>query len=383
MFFCFKPKRMDNSFLRLTNDFQEALLNENFLISNIIENRFVQMLPGETFLQITNSQTDIAFGGNLKVELITSWQEVLQDITNLFFYDQFTDIHGVKQIAFEFGNITKDYGTQQVHLKLTHTVSNEIWFSNPFVITNYFSQETTRFDYKHKGYFKGISYDRADYFQSIRLVSYENDIDVKEEVGQYTQESGNVVSMRKTSTLISRGLFRYCNNFVFKRAIVLFSHDIVYINRYRSSDKPVLKKSDREGSTNFFRLGYEWNPGEEFRAAIAQINVIQLICDLTVSNISVIENAGFMEVNWANSNTPFDVIVEISLNNQMTWKKPQNLVLNDLKNEAMYTSPQANHYIRITPMCSVGNPGTSIIYTYDPYGDYDLNDYNANDYHVD
>lgn len=371
---------MDNSFLRLTTDFNEALLNENFLTSKIIENRYVQMLPGETFLQITNSQTDIAFGGNLKVELITSWQEVLQDITNLFFVDQFTDIHGIKQIAFEFGNINIDYGTQDLYLKLIHTVSNKAWFSSPFVITNDCAEETTRFDYKHKGFFKGISYDCADYFQSIRLTSFENDIDVQEETSEYTQTSGNIVSMRKISTSISRGIFRNCNNYTFKRLISLFSHDVIYINGYRSSNKPALSKSERLGATNFFPLSYEWNPTEEFRKPEPQINVIA--CLLTVSGISPSVADGFVTINWVNSAPPFDVLVEISLNNQLSWLKPDNLVLNETKDSAIYFSPDATHFIKITPMCSADNFGIPEIFEYRKKGDYNPRDYNPKDYNI-
>lgn len=371
---------MDNSFLRLTTDFNEALLNENPITAKIFENRFVQMFPEEIFLQITNSKTDISFAGNIKSELINCHQEVLQDITDVFFIDEFTDIHGIKQIAFEFGNIGIDYGTEEVYLKLSHTVSDKIWYSSPFTITYNQWQETTRFDYKHRGYFRDISYDRANYFQGIRLRSYQNDIDVKEEIGEYTQSGGNVVSMQKIITDVAKGLFKHCNNFTFKRAVTLFAHDTIYINNYKSSNKPSVKKSDRLGTSNFFGLAYEWNPTEDYRKSIPQINVATFTCALTVSSVVVSEDAGIMTVTWANSAAPFDVLVEISLNDQLTWDIPDNFVLDNDKNECLYSSPNANHHIRITPLCGVDNSGTPTIASYLPFGDYHSDDYTFTDY---
>lgn len=254
---------MDYSFLRLTTDFNVALRNENFLTAKIIDNRLVQQFTDETFLQISNSPTDIAFAGNIKVELIDCAERVIQDITDVFAYDEFTDINGIKQIAFEFGNLGVDYGMKVLYLKLSHTVSDNVWYSSPFLITNYRAEETTRFDYKHNGYFKGISYDRANYYQSIRLRCFDNDIDTKEEVGEYTQMSGAIVSNRKTVSFIRKSIFNFCNNFIFNRCAILFSHDILFVNENRASNKPTMKKENRLGTSNFFALGFEWNPSNE------------------------------------------------------------------------------------------------------------------------
>lgn len=371
---------MDNSFLRLTRSFGEAVSNENFAISKILENRFIQMLPGELFLQITNCEEDIAFAGNIKVELVNEYQEVLKDITLFFFYKEFTDINGIKQIAFEFGKIGIDFGTEELYLKISHTVSDKIWYSAPFIITDEYKEETTRFDYKHASYFKGISYDRANYFQSVRLSSFENDIDIKEELTEYTQTSGNSVSMRKIVTQISKGVFKFCNNFTFKRSVVLFSHDIIYINKYRSSNKPGLKKSDRLGTSNFFDLGYEWCPTEEYRDPVPQINVV--ICNLYIHDVLPDEDQGFITVNWTNSADPFNVLIEISLNNQLTWNKPDNLVLNNSKDSAIYTSPGEEHYIKLTPLCNANSVGFPIVVSFKKTGDYNSKDYNPKDYKI-
>ena len=57
-------------------------------------NGFVQQLPNETFLQITNCESDIAFGGNVLVELIDICQEVVKvlGVNENIFINEFTDI---------------------------------------------------------------------------------------------------------------------------------------------------------------------------------------------------------------------------------------------------------------------------------------------------
>lgn len=240
-------------------------MNDNISGLQSMYSGFIQMLPSETFLQITNLNSDIAFGGNINIELINSCQEVLQYITDKFFYDEFTDIKGVKQIAFEFGNIGIDYYGELLYLKISHTVSDSVWYSNGFLITADQSEMTTRFDYKNENYFKGISYDRANYFQSVRLQCFKNDIDVSNETNDYTQLSGNIVSLRNIITNINKYKFYTCDFFTFSRLVILLNHDIIYINSNRISNKPQTTKGERIVDTNFFELDFESNPTEEFK----------------------------------------------------------------------------------------------------------------------
>jgi hypothetical protein len=264
---------MDNSFLKLSTDFTTAKLNENLLVSQVFENRFIQMLPNETFLQITNSNTDIAFAGNLEATLVNCAQETkfTFNVNDNFYLNEFTDIKGIRQIAFEFGNIGIDFGGELLYLKLQHTTSDKVWYSAPFVVTKINQYETTRFDYKNQSYFRGISYENQNFFQSIRLVCYDNDLDYKIEEQGYTEQNGDVVSFRQILSNIRKGTFKYCNNFIFERVITLFSHDILYVNGFRTNNKPAPKKGDRIAQSNFFQLDYEYNLGEEFKAFSYQI----------------------------------------------------------------------------------------------------------------
>lgn len=264
---------MDYSFLRLDSDFQTVRINENFLTAKVIENVFVQQFPNETFLQISNSKTNIAFGGNILIELVDCREDVkfTFELNNNFFIEEFEDRNGVKQIIYEFGNVGIDFGRLPLYLKLSHTVSDRVWYSSPFIISYQKFEETSVFVYKSESYYRGISYEIANYFQRIRLIAFDNDIDAKIESKGYTELSGDEISYRQQITKIVKGKFAYCNNFIFDRIVTLFSHDILYINSYRVNNKPSVKKGDKLGTSNFFQLDYEYNPSEEFRAYQYQI----------------------------------------------------------------------------------------------------------------
>ncbi len=264
---------MDYSFLRLERDFQKVRINENFLTAKVIENVFVQQFPNETFLQISNSDSDIAFGGNILIELVDCREDVkfTFELNNNFFIEEFEDRNGVKQIAYEFGNVGIDFGRLPLYLKLSHTVSDKVWYSAPFIISYQLFEETSVFEYKNESYYRGISYEIANYFQRVRLIAFDNDIDAKIESKGYTELSGDEISYRQQITKIVKGKFAYCNNFIFDRIVTLFSHDILYINGFRVNNKPSVKKGDKLGTSNFFQLDYEYNPSEEFRAYQYQI----------------------------------------------------------------------------------------------------------------
>lgn len=340
-------------------------MNDNITAYGSRFGGFVQMLPDELFLQITNLDADIAFAGNIKVELIDTCQEVMQDITSYFYYDEFTDVKGVKQIAFEFGNIGVDYHREPLLLKISHTVSDSVWYSNCFLITDFLKEETTHFSYTCPNYFKGISYDRANYFQEIRLQCFKNDVDVNTEANQYTQLSGNIISLRNIVTPINKYKFYICDAFTFNRMVALLNHDIVYIDSYRISNKPETAKGERIEDSNIFELNFESNPTEEFRLPVPQINIVIPICDATVSDISASLESSTVTVNWTNSTALFGVAVEISTDGQLTWHIPENLIIGMVENTCTYVDPLVSHHIRITPKCAEDSYGTAGIYLFE------------------
>jgi hypothetical protein len=249
-------------------------LNDNIPASRTRYDGFVQMLPNETFLQITNCTADIAFAGNLQVDLIDVCGNVLLNIpvNENFFYNEFTDLNGIRQIAFEFGRLNQDFYGELVFLRLKHTASNNIWYSAGFVVTENETQETIKVRYKAEGYFRGISYERQNYFQTIRLKAFKSDDDQSTESEELIQLSGNKHNLRPVTSPIDKYKFWECNPFTYKRMIALLSHPIVYIDGFRANTSPsTLTKSEREPDWNLFEVLFESNPTEEYLADSLQI----------------------------------------------------------------------------------------------------------------
>ena len=262
---------MDYSFLKLyKNDFPSALKNDNLDLFAIPYSGFIQMSTKDVFLQISNCKENIAFGGNLKAEIINNCQEALLDITDDFFYKEFTNSKGIKQIAFSFGNIGVEF-YETVHLKLSHTFSDNVWYSNPFIISDNLLENTTLFLYKNESYFNGVDYDRANYFQKIRIAVWQDDVDIQEESEEYTQLSGYVISSRKVITNIQKFCMYACDIFTYKRLVNLLSHDIIYSNNYRITNKPKVTKGERKIDSNFFEVNFDTNPSEEYLANFYEI----------------------------------------------------------------------------------------------------------------
>lgn len=266
----------DYSFLRFVKDFQQAINNENFPNADLLEDRIIVQKPNETFVQITNCTEDIAFAGNLLAELVDyrGVRVFTFTVGGNFFYEEFTNVvTGIKQIAYEFGNVGQDFYKKRLFLKLSQPgISNNVWYSAPMCVTYYETDRKSKFfQYKHQGYFRGISYDIKDYFQTARAFCYNSDLDFKIENQGYTELSGDEVSYRQIISKKVKAKLVKCNNFTLERMATLFAHDILYIDGYRCNNKPAIKKGDKKGNAGFFDLDFEYNPSEQYLATAYQI----------------------------------------------------------------------------------------------------------------
>ncbi len=276
------------------------MLNDNVPAYLTCYDDYIQQKLNETFLQITNCPADISFANNILVELIDECQNLIQTliVNENYFYNEFIHpITGIKQIAFEFGNLGVDYGEQMLFLRIKHTVSNAVWYSYGFTITETNIKETTRFEYKNESYFKGIAYDVQNYFQTIRLKCFETDPDSVIEGETYTQLPGAIISLRPIITPVEKYIFYMCNKFIYRRLVILLNHDIIYINNYRISNKPKPTKSERVQDSNFFDVSFDADPTEEYRASVFQIyEALECISSAPghLSNWSVASFAAFL-----------------------------------------------------------------------------------------
>lgn len=247
---------MDYSFIRLLPDFEQAKRNENSPISTLLYTGMVQMLPNETFTQITSVNGGISLLGSLVAELTDSCGNIVLDLTGYFYYEPFTDQNGDEQIKFEFGMIGQDFYTLPLYLKLTDLGNNVSYYSNPFIVTHLDSYKSSRFDYTNNGTIYNIDYPTAQVIQSIRIANcYEHTPVNKQEFKQYTQANGGLISYRNTTTFMRKNILEYCDNFTNDRLCALFSHSIVYLNGERVTVTD-YKTDDRKGDTNFFSADY-------------------------------------------------------------------------------------------------------------------------------
>lgn len=248
---------IDYSFIRLKPTLNDALNIGDSPLSQFIYYNQIHLLPSENYLQISNLDNGISFDGDYKAELVDCEDNLLADITSRFAIYEFIDKNGINQIAFEFAQVGLDFGFQAVLLKLTHTTGSDIYYSNPFILTDEFSYETTRFDYKSYGYLNGISYDKVPFYQSIRLNFWFDNVENQTEVSDYYQISnGNTISNRALYKQLEKYKSEYLNRFVYERANVLLINDVIYCTTTRITNKPQIKNSDRIGYSNLFESSF-------------------------------------------------------------------------------------------------------------------------------
>lgn len=240
------------SFIRLyKNDFTSAKLADDTPIQTLKYGGFIVQKPNETFLQISAGSESISFVGGISVNLIDCNGLIIKNIDSNFFYEGFVDSSGVNQIAFEFGLIGVDYWTKQLYLKITDEVNGNIWYSNGFLVTDYKTNLSTRFDYFNQTKIYNISYDLAPYIQSVRVADCYDQTPVnKRDLKQYVNANGLQTNYRAITTFLRKYLINSIDYFINDRFEVLFSHQQVYVNGERAviSD---FKIDERKGDTNW------------------------------------------------------------------------------------------------------------------------------------
>ncbi len=241
---------MDNSFLRLEKDFESAKKKSRSPAVNIFHTAAIQLLPGETYLQISNSKSDIIFNGNYEVFFVNECGVKIQDVTGSVFIKEFIDTNGIKQVAWEFVNIY-EYYTTPICLMFRNTTNNDTWWTNLFLSTSYEKEFTTRLDYKSKGFHYGTQYNIADYYQSIRLrVFFDNIINESERSEYHQISTGDTVSARNIKKRKERYLLEYFDEFTIDRLEDIITSDELYLDFRRFSSSTPIEFPDREGNSN-------------------------------------------------------------------------------------------------------------------------------------
>ena len=246
---------VDYSFIRLTkNDFEVAKKGENPNVATLIYDGFIMQLPNETFTQRSNNDEGIAFAGGISVDLIDKCGNLVQNIDSNFYYTSFVDENGVNQISFEFGMIGQNFFTMPLYLRITDQINGNKYYSNGFLITDYYKDLSTRFDYKNANDTIIKSVRIANCFHNTQV----NKLDLK----SYTTTKGFQTSYRQIPTYLQKYTLETLDFFANNRLVDLFSHSVIYVNSMRCSVSD-YKTEDRKGETNVMSAEFTINPLNE------------------------------------------------------------------------------------------------------------------------
>ena len=245
----------DVSFIRFKDNLTEALNVGNSPISSVIYYDTIQLLPNESYLQITNVEGGISLQSIFTAEIVNYKGEKLKDVSNNIFTEEFLDEDGNTQIAFEIVNIGTDYYNEPVLLKFYDDYVS--YWSNPFTVTNEFKELTTFFEYKNYSDFHGISYTNSQKYQAIRLKCYFTNTLNESEIEDYYQISrGATISARVLYKSAESYVFDYLDRFVYDRVNVLLQHEIIYVDGVKLTNKTSFESTDLIDKTNLFEANF-------------------------------------------------------------------------------------------------------------------------------
>lgn len=297
----------DYSFIRLKDNFNDA---KSIGDSRVVTHPYfdcISLSPNEAYLQITNVDGGVSFDGQYIVSLVNCNDEVLKDITNNVFIEEFTDVNGNNQIKFEIVNINEDFYRQTLYLKFTSIDSNVEYWSNPLNVTDYEIEQTTYFEYENYYDFEGICYSVANCSQSIRLKTY-FDIPIDEsEVQDYFQVTRNrTISARALIKRFEQYKIDGINRFTFERLNLLLKHDLIYVDGVRMTNKTTLESSERFGLSNLFESSFviskDYNDKKDYE--------YQIFGGLVIEDYDPIGNHTFASLpNSFNIEFNFDVVL--------------------------------------------------------------------------
>ncbi len=325
---------LDKSFLRLLPSFSEAK-SEVMIDSELIYAAPICLHPSERYLQITNLPIDYTITGfnpydpvtvvnafkrrvvadfgtfeafdclvsflnyNKVVEVIDCAGNVLKDITPNVSFSFFTDINNIPQFAFEILPIQEDFYYKTCYLRFN--VNDNLFYSNGFCITADDENKTFRLDYNNNGYYHGISYDKIDVYQSIRLFGYLNQTLTKDEVTIYTQLNGKVRRSRPIQGLESKFNIDLIDTFTFERVANTLNSQIVYLNGVRFNTIDNVQSEERQGKSNLFSTTFkgQFDYNDKFADSnqIADDFEVIYYSPSGVVNFSAIPSRYFIEFN--------------------------------------------------------------------------------------
>jgi len=253
-------KDLDYSFIRLRDNYAEAC---DTSFSPAVELSYagygIHLIPGETYFQISNSPTNINLE-TYEVHVLNTCGEVLEEITAYIFIQGFTDSNGIKQIAWEWV-CGQDYPQGVISLRFTDTGSGNFYYTNYFNCSKYDSELTARFEYKSSNPHYGTQYDRADFYQAIRIKAIYNNLLNESERNEYHQISTDItVDTRNIRKIKERYYLEALDDWTILRLETLLTNEEVYIDAYRKYSTTPIEMVERELDSDISEKEFIVNP---------------------------------------------------------------------------------------------------------------------------
>ena len=289
---------MDNSFLRFLTDFNKAKDLQNSKTNDFDYDIQIHLKPGESYSLITNCPDGIAFDNLYKAYIVDCNNTVLLEITNNVFIEEFTNSEtGLQQIKLEIVKIPGDFYTDLCFLRLDHNIlsGNQYW-TNGFLLSEYDINETLRFRFKNYSNLEGTNYSVANIFQSIRLKCLKVNITFTSSKQQYTTFQGLVNTSRLIKTKYYEYIFDICSDFIYERLIYILSHDIIYIDSVRVTEKQTFENADKISDTTNVSQN-------KFKCAVNEL-------DIDSDNYQIYQKQELLVVN----KTPSGIYNQVSYN---------------------------------------------------------------------
>ena len=245
---------LDKSFLRLKTSFADAKF-ELLQDSEFAYKENIVLNPNNIYTQISNSLTSIAFDDSYIVELVDCADNVVLDITDKVFINEFQDHKGIYQIAFEIAPIQEDFYFERLFLRFTHLDSDLKLWGNPILVTE--QCKTFRLEYKNYSYYQGTSYEIANLYQSIDLVGYIDLPSTKETTKIYTQLNGDIRQSRPIQAIEYLFNIDFIDSFTFTRLSTALNSELIYINGIRFIKSENVQSDERQGKSNYFTTSFK------------------------------------------------------------------------------------------------------------------------------
>lgn len=240
---------MINPVINLYRTTDEAFFFKNSQINDIYLFGGIHLLPDNpiAYVQVTN----IPDGINLEdwiVKLKTIDDLKSKDISRYFtVIGQTNSLNGDPQIIWQLANVPVDFGFQLVYMEITQALG-ETFYSNPFMLTNVYSDKTVQFHYKQN---------RTDPYQSIGFKTWFRNENEKIELTTYYETSTqHTVTQSVKVDMIDTYQTEPMATHELRLLSMVLRSAYLYVNTVRASLFEAINFPDAKGNSNIGQFGY-------------------------------------------------------------------------------------------------------------------------------